>query len=125
MAYPASYDIKYYKGDTLEFRIFPKNASGLAFDLSQFSVKFTLATARGSGATSYDGYAVVGTDTSSNLTYIKCAILPGVGSQLDPAVQYVYDVEVKREPSSGETYPYVYTLVTGTITVTDQVTGVI
>jgi hypothetical protein len=123
MAYPASYDIKYYKGDTLEFRIFPKNTSGLAFDLSQFTVKFTVATARGNGATSYDGYAVVGADSSSNLTYIKCAILPGLGSQLEPNIQYVYDVEVRREPESGETYPYVYTLLTGTITVTDQVTG--
>jgi hypothetical protein len=123
MAYPATYDIKYYRGDTLEFRVFPKNASGAAFDLSTFSgAKFTIADARGDGATRLNGFAEIRTDSGNNLSYIVCAILPGIGTQLDPNVQYVYDVEVNK---TATPYPYVYTLVTGTISVTDHVSGAI
>jgi hypothetical protein len=123
MAYPATYDIKYYRGDTLEFRVFPKNASGAAFDLSTFNnAKFTIADARGDGATRLNGFAEIRTDSVNNLSYIVCAILPGLGTQLDPNVQYVYDVEVSKNATP---YPYVYTLVTGTISVTDHVSGAI
>jgi hypothetical protein len=121
MAYPATYDINYYKGDTMEFRIYPKDASGAAFDLTTFSTaKFTIADARGDGAARLNGYAVITTDSTNNLTYLTCAILPGVGSQLSPATTYVYDVEITK---NSDPYPYVYTLVTGTLTVTDQVSG--
>jgi hypothetical protein len=121
MAYPATYDMKYYKGDTLEFRIYPKDNSGAAFDLTQFNTaKFTIAEARGDGATRYTGYATITTDSTNNLTYVTCAILPGTGTELDPAKTYVYDVEITKNATP---YPYVYTLVTGTITVTDQVSG--
>jgi len=42
--------------------------------------------------------------------------LPGVGNTLD-AGTYVYDVQIENGPS------LVFTLLTGTITVTEQVTG--
>lgn len=123
MAYPATYDMKYYRGDTLEFRVYPKNASGAAFDLSSFnSAKFTIADARGDGATRLNGFAEIRTDSTNNLSYIICAILPGVGTQLDTDVQYVYDVEITKNSTP---YPYVYTLVTGVISVTDHVSGAI
>lgn len=121
MAYPASYDMKYYKGDTLEFRIYPKDASGMAFDLSTFNTaKFTIADARGDGATRFNAHAEITTDSTNSLTYVTCAILPGVGTQLDPDITYVYDVEITKNATP---YPYVYTLVTGAINVTDQVSG--
>ena len=121
MAYPATYDMKYYRGDTLEFRIYPKDASGAAFDLSTFNTaRFIIADARGDGATRLTGHAEITTDSTNNLTYVTCAILPGTGTQLDPTIQYVYDVEITKNSSP---YPYVYTLVTGTITITDQVSG--
>jgi hypothetical protein len=123
MAYPATYDIKYYRGDTLEFRVYPKNASGTAFDLSTFNTaKFTIADARGDGSTKLTGYATMSAESSNDLSYILCAILPGVGNQLLPDTQYVYDVEITK---TATPYPYVYTLVTGTITVTDHVSGAI
>lgn len=121
MAYPATYDMKYYKGDTLEFRVYPKDNSGAAFDLTQFNTaKFTIADARGNGATRFTGFAEITTDSTNNLTYITCAILPGVGSQLDTTTTYVYDVEITKNSTP---YPYVYTLVTGTISITDEVSG--
>jgi hypothetical protein len=122
MAFPGTYNISYYKGDTLEFRIYPKDSSGAAFDLSGFSTaKFTIATARGAGATQIIATASISSDSINNLTYVTCAITPAQGATLDPAIQYVYDVEISRTVPGS--YPYVYTLVTGTITLTDQVSG--
>ena len=72
MAFPATYDFNYYKGDTFEFRIYPKKNDGTVFDLSSFyvptnfantpddvtdtvapydSAQFTIANVRGSAAT--------------------------------------------------------------------------
>jgi hypothetical protein len=42
--------------------------------------------------------------------------LPGVGTTLD-AGSYVYDVQITSGPS------VIYTIITGTISVTEQVTG--
>ena len=117
MAFPATYNFSYYKGDTLEFVIRPKNSDGSAFDLTGYSADFTIATARGTSTTSnpitqYTAQAVV--DTSNDL--VTCTILPGVGVQL-AAGTYVYDVPIDSGAS------LVYTLLTGTITVTDHIAG--
>ena len=112
MAFPAAYNFSYYKGDTNEFVIRPKSSDGSAFDLDGYDAVFTIATARGTGATQYEAQAVV--DQVNNI--VTCTILPGVGGQLSSGT-YVYDVEVSSGPS------VVYTLITGTITVTEQVTG--
>jgi len=116
MAFPGTYNINYYKGDTFEFRIFPKDANGAAFPLNNFtSAKFTIAAARGS-STLIEGYAVISQDNQS----IECAITPAVSSQLLMSQSpYVYDVEIGRDSSP---YDIIYTLLTGTITLTDQVT---
>ena len=37
MAFPGTYNFSYYKGDTNEFVIRPKNSSGSAFDLTGYS----------------------------------------------------------------------------------------
>jgi hypothetical protein len=148
MAFPATYDFNYYKGDTFEFRIYPKKNDGTVFDLSQYyvptnyantpdflttsasnydSAQFTIATARG----------VISTDpaiqqpircfarVSDDNTHVLCAIRPSDAATLIAGTEYVYDVEVRKPsgtPGSG-TYELVHTLVTGTITVTDEVTG--
>jgi hypothetical protein len=117
MAFPATYNFSYYKGDTLEFVIRPKNSDGSAFDLDTYSADFTIATARGSSTTSnpitqYTAQAVV--DDVNNL--VTCTILPGVGTTLS-AGTYVYDVQIDSGAS------LIYTLVTGSITVTDHITG--
>lgn len=121
MAFPGTYNISYYKGDTLEFKIYPKDASGAAFDLSSFSsngtAKFTIADQRGSSGSQIQATAEI----ASDLTHVKCVITPSQGAQLDPGTQYVYDVEISRTVSGS--YPYVYTLLTGTVSITDQVSG--
>jgi hypothetical protein len=147
MAFPATYDFNYYKGDTFEFRIYPKKNDGTVFDLSAFyvptnfaslpddveldslpahapydSAQFTIANARGSAATEVrKGFARVSDDN----TFVQCAIRPTEGNLLLAGTEYVYDVEVRKPaglPGSGQ-YEIIQTLRTGTITVTDQVTG--
>jgi hypothetical protein len=151
MAFPATYDFNYYKGDTFEFRIYPKKNDGTVFDLSPFyiptnyantpddvtdtvapydSAQFTIASARGSTQ------IINGVSTpvvpircfarvSDDNTFVQCAIRPGDSVNLIAGTEYVYDVEVKKPaglPGSGQ-YEIVQTLLTGKITITDQVTG--
>ncbi len=123
MAFPGTSNISYYKGDTYEFRIYPKDSLGASFDLSQYgSAKFTISTARGSSgvADQIECLAVITSGVSGN--YVTCTIRPGDSVDLSASVQYVYDVEITRTASP---YNYVYTLLTGNLTVTDQVTGAV
>jgi hypothetical protein len=143
MAFPATYDFNYYKGDTFEFRIYPKKNDGTVFDLSQYyvptnfannpddvtdtvapydSAQFTIADIRGSAATLIvRGFARVSDDN----TFVQCAIRPSEGIQLNAGTEYVYDVEVRKPAgaSGSGQYEIIQTLLTGTITITDQVTG--
>ena len=116
MAFPATYNFSYYRGDTNEFVIRPKNSDGSAFDLAGYDADFFIATARGAATSvvQYEAQAVV--DSTNDL--VTCTILPGVGSQLAPGT-CVYDVQVDSGAS------LVYTLLTGTITVTEQVSGAV
>ena len=141
MAFPATYNINYYKGDTLEFNIYPKKADGSVFSLSNSkpasyyddpdttqetsgadyyfeNAGFWVSEARGSAgiANRHQCYAKVSDDG----TYVSCAIRPGDAVFFEPGTTYVYDVEVRN---TSAPYDKVYTLLTGTITVTDQVTG--
>lgn len=118
MAFPGTYNFSYYKGDTLEFRVYPKNSSGTAFDLSDYSdsALFTISTARGDAG--IEDQLVGYTEVSEDATYILCVITPDIGEQLEAGTQYVYDVEISK---SALPYDIVYTLLTGTIAVTDQV----
>lgn len=118
MAFPATYNISYYKGDTYEFRIYPKDSSGAAFDLTDYAdedIIFSISTSRGTTPT-IEAYAI----KSDDETYIQCAILPANGAAMTAGTTYVYDVEISR---SASPYDYVFTLMTGNISVTDQVTG--
>jgi hypothetical protein len=123
MAFPGTYNINYYKGDTFEFRVYPKDSSGAAFPLAQYIapaglVKFTIAPARGAlgvGQTAIQGYAEISNDN----TNILCVITPANGALMTAGTEYVYDVEIARSSAS---YDYVYTLLTGTVSVTAQVT---
>jgi hypothetical protein len=121
MAFPGTYDIRYYKGDTFEFFIYPKNASGNTFDLSGFNtINFTIAEVAGAaGATNALSGEV---DTDGNNTYIKCIITPEVGEQLDATKTYVYDVQIEKAAGNGVDYPYIYTILKGNISITEEVT---
>lgn len=122
MAFPGTLNINYYKGDTYEFRIYPKDSLGASFDLSQYgNAKFTISTSRGSTgvADQIECLAVITSGVSGN--YVTCTIRPGDSVELIASTTpYVYDVEITRTASP---YNYVYTLLTGSVTVTDQITG--
>lgn len=112
MAFPSTYNFNYYRGDTSEFVVRPKiSATGDSFDLQDYDAAFTIATVRGSTGTPFNAAAVV--NETSNI--VTCTITPTVGRTL-AAGTYVYDVQI----SNGIE---IYTLLTGTVTVTDDITG--
>jgi hypothetical protein len=113
MAFPGTYNFSYYKGDTSEFVIRPKNSDGSSFDLTGYTADFFIASSRGNTPSfRVEAQAIV---SAVNDT-VTCTILPGVGGTLN-AGTYVYDVQITSGPST------IFTLVTGNITVTEQVTG--
>lgn len=116
MAFPNELPLNYYKGDTQEFSIFPKQNDGSAFIMTGYTVKFSIAADRGSTNIT-EAYAVIDSD---NPTRINCAIRPVDGESLVAGTPYVYDVEISK---SSTPYPLVYTVLTGNISVTDQVSS--
>lgn len=120
MAFPGKYDFNYYKGDTLEFKVYPKTTAGLPFSLEGYSAEFNIATARGLAADQQiNAYSAISPDK----TYITCAITPSDGNQLEAGRAYVYDIEIRNIASTP--YPLVYTLLNGNISITEQVTNII
>ena len=112
MAFPGTYNFNYYRGDTFNFTISPKDSDGVAFPLSGYTATFTIATARGAGATQYAGTTAVNTSTN----VITCTIPANIGRNLVGGSTYVYDVQI----ASGS---IIYSLLTGTISSTDDITG--
>jgi hypothetical protein len=116
MAFPGTYNFNYYRGDTAEFVIQPKNSNGEAFDLTGYSASFTIATSRGPNPDNdYTADAVVNDVTN----IITCTIVPSTGRSLE-AGTYVYDVQITNETPNPDV---IFTLLTGTITVTNDITG--
>ena len=119
MAFPGELNINYYKGDTYEFKVYPQKTDGSTFFLDDYSnATFKIAEVRGSAgvADQITGSAIISTDG----THITCAITPSNGSVMNPLITYVYDIQVYA-PGPG-TYDKVFTLLTGSISVTDDVT---
>jgi hypothetical protein len=123
MAFPGTYNFNYYNGDSFEFFVYPKTSNGQVFDsLEDYSAKFTIATARGS-----EEAIVLASNSSTGSTqllatvedndHVVCEILPTGGETLQGS-SYVYDVEIEN-PLTGK----VYTLLTGTISVTQDISG--
>lgn len=114
MAFPSTYNFNYYRGDTAQFVARPKNANdGSSFDLTGYAGTFVIANQRGSAGTQVSATATVN-DTTDIVT---CTISSGVGRNLLPGT-YVYDVQITSNTQ-------VFTLLTGTITVTDDVAGAV
>ena len=125
MAFPSTFTIKYYRGDTYEFKIYPKDASGNAFPLVGYDlnagVAFTISTQRGELGieTAIEAYSKI----SDDRTHINCAILPINGASMQAGVTYVYDIEINKPAVEDvDPYPTVITLLTGNISVDEEVT---
>ncbi len=124
MAFPGTYDFDYYRGDTFVFTITPKDSAGATFPLDNYATAgaiFSIASSRGDNpTTSIDSVAdtsklsaVINTTTD----IITCTIKPGARTDLVGGSTYYYDVEIFNSAELR------YTLLTGAITVTDDVTG--
>lgn len=126
MAFPGTYNFSYYKGDTFEFRIYPKTSSGAVFSMSSYDkssgAKFVIAPERGSAG--FAAQVPCTAKISDDGTYVTCTIQPSQGSTLNPLIIYEYDIEISRvDNTSGTPVTYTYTLITGSITVRDQIAG--
>lgn len=116
MAFPATYNFSYYRGDSFEFIVQPKNADGSAFDLSTYasaSATFTVASRSGGTDTLVFNGDI---EVNSSNSYVSCAISPEDGENLEQGTTYVYDVEIKNDDN-------VFTLLAGTINVTNDISG--
>lgn len=121
MAFPGTYNINYYKGDTFEFNIFPKTSSNEPFSLTDYDqIRFTISNVRGPeveggpAKVTINGYAA-----KKNNLNILCAITPENGAAMVAGTPYYYDVEIAKIASP---YDYIYTLLQGTITVSEETT---
>ena len=124
MAFPGTYNFDYYRGDTFVFTITPKTSAGATFALDAYSsagATFTISTGRGDNPTSKISNVANSSmlaaiiDTATDV--IACVIKPDARTVLVGGATYYYDVEIFN---SGLLR---YTILTGTITVTDDVTG--
>ena len=118
MAFPATYNVLYYRGDTYEFVIQPKNSDGTAFNLTDYpsaSATFTIAS-RTAGVDTFvlNG----GVSINSADSYITCTISNTQGSNLVQGTSYVYDVQIKSTDAVNT-----FTLLAGTLTVTNDISG--
>lgn len=115
MAFPATRNFDYYRGDTYEFDVVLKNSDGTDFDLSIFeTLAFTIGTQRGSGGTKTTALA-----TKILPSSVRCTITSSVGRGL-AAGQYVYDVQIT---DTGTTPSTINTVLTGIMNVVDDITG--
>lgn len=115
MSFPATYNIRYYKGDLYQFVIRPKTSAGDIYpiDSSTYNAFFRISTARNASAS-----ATVSANTSIGDNAVTCEIRPSTGNSLFPGTTYFYDVSIQSVANPN----IVYTLLTGTISVTGDIT---
>lgn len=120
MAFPKTHNLDYYRGDTFEFKVYPKTQDGNTFELDGFETfTFKLANKRGAGATQVTATAAKESDPEGD--YVRCTITSTVGRTLS-ATQYFYDVQIT---DTTPTPNIIYTILTGIITVTDDISGAV
>jgi hypothetical protein len=114
MSFPATYNINYYKGDNYQFVIRPKTSAGDPFPISSttHNTYFRISTSRGGSAEDTE-------QLTSNIVdgNVVATIQPSdnVGQS---STSYFYDISVQKKSDAEE----VYTLLTGTISVTKDIT---
>ena len=114
MAFPATYNLNLYSGDTFEFVVVPRNSDGSPFSLTGYTATMRIANTRGSSPSfSVDVQTIINT----TLNTVTCTILPGVSGSLIAGTTYVYDVEISNGADK------VHTLLTGNVSVTEDVSN--
>jgi hypothetical protein len=122
MAFPGTYNFNYYAGDTFEFFVYPKNSTGQEFDnLSDYTALLWIATSRGGTESVIDSFDVTeALATVEDGDHVSCTILPDGGRKLTDAT-YFYDVQIENTSASSSSFGKVFTLLTGTVAVTQDV----
>lgn len=115
MAFPATHNINYYKGDTYEMLIKPKTSTGSPFIVTDvlYSVSFKLAPQRGGPV----GETILGEASIIADNSVFVSITPSVSALLDSTKAYAYDVRI----ASLTDLDVVYTLLNGSITIVEGV----
>ena len=85
--------------------------------MTGYTAAFVIANRRGSTGTQYVGTATV--DDSTDI--VTCTITPAVGRTL-AAGTYVYDVQITNATPNPDV---IFTILNGTVTVTDDITGAV
>ena len=115
MAFPGNHDFSYYRGDTYEFDVVLKNQDGTNFDVTLYeTVAFTIGTQRGSSGTKTTALA-----SKIEPSTVRCTITSTAGRGL-AAGTYFYDVQITDTTPDPDV---IYTVLTGIITVVDDITG--
>jgi hypothetical protein len=122
MAFPGTYNFNYYAGDTFEFLVYPKNSTGGVFDdLSNYTALLWIATSRGGAESVIDSLDVTeALATVEDGDHVSCTILPDGGRKLTNS-SYLYDLQIENTNASSPSFGKVFTLLTGTISVTQDV----
>ncbi len=115
--FPATYNINYYSGDTYQFIAVPRNSDKTLYDLNGFVASMAI-----SDRDAFYQNAEVIMDT--NQSTITCTILPGLGGTLVPGTKYYYDLQIvnDEDPVVAERGRYLYTILKGEISVTEDIT---
>jgi hypothetical protein len=113
MSFPATYNIRYYKGDLYQFVIRPKTSAGEIYPVDETYDSFFRISTQRSPTTA----ATIAADSSIGDNAITCELRPATGNSLVPGTTYFYDVSIQLKENSA----IVYTLLTGTITVTGDI----
>jgi hypothetical protein len=116
MAFPATHNINYYKGDTYEMLIKPRTSAGSEFIVTDtlYSVTFKLAPQRGGPA----GETVYGSSSILSENSVLAQITPSVAAQLDSTKTYFYDIRITSLSDPN----IVYTLLNGSVSIVEGVT---
>lgn len=114
MAFPATYNIQYYEGDTYQFVIRPKTSAGEIFPVTStvYDAYFRIDTQRGRT----DGLGIEAPATIGDNS-VTCTITPTISNDLVPGTTYFYDVSIEDKTDPN----IIYTLLTGTIAITADI----
>lgn len=115
MSFPASFNVRYYKGDFYQFVIRPKTSTGDPFPISDttHNAYFYISSSRGGNSSS-----TIQASAQIDNGNVVATILPSIGNQLSQSTTYFYDVSVEKKEDNTE----LYTLITGSISVTADIT---
>jgi hypothetical protein len=117
LSFPGTFNIRYYKGDLYQFTIRPKQSTGAPFPISSttHNAYFYISPQRGGPL----GQTIVGSAVIEGGNVVA-TIVPSIGNTLTATTPYFYDVSIQGKPPNNN---QIYTLVTGTLSVTSDITG--